>query len=564
MRRKNDGRATMIQSKISFGALALSCSTLLAACTGVLGGDDKDSEGSGPNGGKNGVSDGTAEDGDSPLGPSGYPDLLNVSGPYSPLAQLTSDEYVTALAQLLDVSKASVEQSPSREALAPDPEAEGLVNAANRQRVTQFSISGYATLTRAIAEEVLAGVNLQGYLDLLACDELGGSTADYSPEMCTRDYGEQLMRRAYRGAFNDTDVEQLDALMTGIDELIAGGDFTQIEALKRRFTSVVELIGLSPKFVLMIEQGDEEPDSEARLLTQQEIANRFAFLLTGGPADEALLQMSEGMDLRSVEGRLALADELLTGNNVAGSVDVLVRWFNIDDRADEASIVKLRAFLQDWIAESRPFSDLYSAPFPVDYADGTEVEEPFGVLGSKAVIASNSSSPTPSFINRGEFVTARLLCAQLPEDLPDAALQEDTPTAREVFEIHNANPCATCHHIFDEYGAALQRFDLDTNLYDPNDDYLGNLFELSPIGDVSGSVSDPAELGAIMGASVQAQTCMTKLWYRYAIRRDLLSKGYDDDDVLRIADEWTTNSDTSLRSLLRIIVSDENFARLLP
>jgi len=528
--------------------------------SGILGGDGDSDSKSGAKGGSDGP-DGS--NGDTPgegtpnIGSSDFPDPVNVTSPYSPLAQLTSDEYVAALAELLGMPEADIQASPLRIALAPDPPAEGLVNAANRQRITQLGISGYASLSRSVAGEFLGDTDLQGYLDRLDCASLGGS-----PEECTRDYGEALMRRAFRGAFDDSDVERLDALMTGIDALFADEELDQTTALRRRFQAIVELIGLSPKFVLMAETGEGD-DASTRELTQREVMNRMSFLLTGGPADEALLQTSEAMDLTTPEGRVALADALLSPETAAGAAEVLVRWLGVDDRADEASIETLRAFLEDWILEDRPFSDLYSAPFPVDYADGTVVEEPFGVLGSKAVIASNTSAPTPSFINRGEFVTARLLCAQLPEDLPDSALEADPVTPLEVFEVHNTDPCATCHKVFDNYGAALQRFDVDTLLYDPGNDWIGSSFELNPIGDVSGDVSDPGELGAVIGASEQAQACMTKLWYRHAVRRDLLNNGGDDEDVVEIANEWATSSDTSLRSLLRIIVANDGFAQLL-
>jgi len=123
-----------------------------------------------------------------------------------------------------------------------------------------------------------------------------------------------------------------------------------------------------------------------------------------------------------------LAKLLARLENTAGPVDLLLGWLAIDDRADEASVTQLRAFLEDWVVNDRPLSDFYTAPVIVGHVDGTESEEPFGVLGARAVVASHTSSPTPSFINRGEFITERLLCATLPEDLPDAALAVDPVT----------------------------------------------------------------------------------------------------------------------------------------
>src|SRR5690606_29853070 len=126
---------------------------------------------------------------------------VNITAPYSPLAQLTSDEYASALGHLLGLSTATVQANPSRDALAPDAQAEGFVNAANRQRVTQLTISGYVTLSEAVVDTFVGNVNLAGYLDLLGCAERAGNP---SPEVCTRNFGEELMRRGYRGAFNES------------------------------------------------------------------------------------------------------------------------------------------------------------------------------------------------------------------------------------------------------------------------------------------------------------------------------------------------------------------------
>jgi len=81
---------------------------------------------------------------------------------------------------------------------------------------------------------------------------------------------------------------------------------------------------------------------------------------------------------------------------------------------------------------------------------------------------------------------------------------------------------------------------------------------------VAGTVSDPADLSATMAASAQAQACMVQLWYRHAVRRDLLSNGSDTEHVLDIVNAWAGSDNQSLRALLRLIVADENFARLLP
>ena len=133
----------------------------------------------------------------------------------------------------------------------------------------------------------------------------------------------------------------------------------------------------------------------------------------------------------------------------------------------------------------------------------------------------------------------------------------------DVFAIHDQSPCATCHHVFDNYGAALQRFDVETSLYDPTNDWLGDSFDLSPVGDVAGPVGDPGALGHVIGASQQAAQCMTELWYRNAIRRDTLAGDVDKSVIEELFGAWQSSGDMSLLTLLEEIVAREDFAEFL-
>ena len=129
-------------------------------------------------------------------------------------------------------------------------------------------------------------------------------------------------------------------------------------------------------------------------------------------------------------------------------------------------------------------------------------------------------------------IVADLLCGILPNDIPDSTLEGDTVDPVEIFEQHTKQPCATCHQIFDNYGAAMQRFDGTDSLYNPGDDWLGSSFELYPIGDVSGTVSNVADLGQIISASRQAHTCFANLWYRHSMRRNLLESDSSEDKLV--------------------------------
>ena len=83
------------------------------------------------------------------------------------------------------------------------------------------------------------------------------------------------------------------------------------------------------------------------------------------------------------------------------------------------------------------------------------------------------------------------------------------------------------------------------------------------MGDVSGTVSNVAQLGQLIGASRQAHTCFANLWYRHAMRRDVLESDTSADKIVinSIVDQWI-EGDSSVMSLIELISSHEAFSRL--
>lgn len=486
---------------------------------------------------------------------------------YSPLARVTNTEFRTAVEQVLALTEEEA-AALSGITLAPEQESQGLFNAANQQSVSQLSLTTFAQLASTAADALTAG-ELEDARTRLEC-------GDQTEAECARLFGERLMRSAYRETFDASDQERLTELLTETETLIGGEiesaaldpelDATKLFFLRMRIRSVAQLATLAPKFLLLVERGEvgevaDGEEEQERPLLPHEIANRLSFFLVGSPPD-ASLRAAEA-ELTSSTARLEYANAHLTNDaSVNGIVNTLIGWLDIREDVDAAALRKLRAYLATWVRDARPFGDLYEGQVEVEHADETTSMEPFGVLGLRAVIASHTSSPTPSFINRGEFIVEKLLCGELPEDLPDAALPEDAVDPVDVFEVHATSPCATCHHVFDNYGAALQRFDVDSNLYDPSNDWLGSEFDLYPVGDVEGVVRDPATLGARMAASQQARRCMTELWYRNAVRRDLLPGAVDEEAIDELFEAWMASGDDSLVSLIRQIVVAEDFVTL--
>lgn len=500
---------------------------------------------------------------------------------YSVVARLTNAEYYAAVSDLLELSDEQQALLAHNEELANELEQGGLVSAVERQQLNQLVFSRFASVAEEAVrlrlggdlltpEEVEAGMEQEALTLDNFNERVGCSDPSVPSTACIADAAATLLERGFRGkqtaADSDAIAEIFAAFEDDIDTLSIGSptdeDEIALARLTLRYVSAVQYIALSPKFASLPEFGlpDEQQDFQ-RPLTEQEIANRVAFFITGAPPDDQLQSAVAEGALSDPESRRLQASRLTADPvSIVGAEEIIARWLGLDpELATEDQIAAAREFLNTWLLERRPFSDLYTAEVAVPNPGGAVVMRPFGALGLQAVVASHTSAPTPSFINRGEFIVADLLCGQLPDDVPDDAVNGDATTPLEVFQEHAMNECATCHHIFDNYGAAMQQFQDDDARYNEAQKPLGDSFELFPIGDVNTTVSDVGELSAVIGASRQAHTCFATLWYRHAMRRDTIAE--DAPVVEAIVDEWL-DGDTSVASLLELIVSHEDFAIL--
>ena len=417
---------------------------------------------------------------------------------FTPLARLTNVEFTAAVASLLGIAADAPELAIAEATLVGEVDTAGLNSDALQQNCTQVALAGYTQFAAAAAEVFLEDVaNVPQLEEHLECEALKAeqglaSGADYPLAQCHADFAANLLRRGFRGGATEEDLTRLTSLLEDLETLLTeddanGGD---LAAYRIRFSAVVHHIATSPKFLLFVEQGVDDDDGP-RSLTPHEVATRLAFFLTGNSPDAELIAAAEAGQLATAAQRVSHADRLLGSDPgeapAALAAQIIMQWLGTDPaRASAEAIAELREFVVDWVDTERPFADFYQAPVTVDHTDGTQTVEPFGVLGTQGYLASHTSHPTPSFINRGEFLVERLLCSALPDDVPDDALNAGSQTPLEVFTEHVENPCASCHVIFDKYGAAFQRFDSETNLYDPQFSLFGDSFELFPLGDVSG------------------------------------------------------------------------------
>ena len=489
----------------------------------------------------------------------------------TPLARLSNDEFVNSVRTLLSLPSDSAQINAAKTSLVSESLVKGLPNDSATQTLSHQSIAGYSTMALAAGADFLKDVTSRDELGLaLECSTL---IENYNPTnqlgACTAAFTSNLITKAYRRPSNDDDVANIAEILNALDANIqqVGIEKFSIEYFKEYVQSILHFVILSPEFLLVIENGSANTansSGDSKGLTDHEIATRMALFLAGSLPDDALLDAAAAGLLGDTAVRLQHADRLMQSDiGIAQFTSLTSNWLGIvttDGNAEALNAVN--SFLSNWFVNEGNFSDLYQAPVTVEHLSGIETTEPLGVLGLQAFVASHTSFPTPSFITRGAFVVERLLCEALPEDLPDGALDAGELTPLEVFEGHAQQPCATCHRVFDNYGAAFQRFDAETSLYNPGFQDFGGSFDLFDIGDVNASVTGVADLGSSLASSEKASSCMTELWFRHSMRRSIDQQGKDAHELNIIKENWAGSGDTSMKALLRTIVASDSFITL--
>ena len=489
----------------------------------------------------------------------------------SPLARLTNDEYVNSVRTLLSLPADSAGIEEAKNSLVSESSVRGLSNDAVTQFTTQLTLSGYSTLAVAATNDFLRDTTSKADIDqLLNCSVLLENIDASAPTReCVQEFSKGLVSAAYRRPSNSTDAENISEIYDSIITINedAGNRPYNFAAHKATIQGIIQYIMLSPEFIFVVERGETGPfDTNAteQQLSQYEIATRMALFLGGTLPDEQLRADADAGLLTDVEVRLEHADRMMDSETGRAQFTKLVRtWLGVDEAiAGSTEVEVVNAFIEAWFLNEGSFSELYQSPVKVKHVSGIETTEPMGVLGLRGFIASHTLAPTPSFITRGVFVVEQLLCEALPDDIPDDALDAGALTPLQVFEEHAKQSCATCHKVFDNYGAAFQQFDSETSLFDPASQDFGTSFDLFDIGDVTQTVSTLDDLSFSLGASTRASNCMAELWYRHSLRRNIDLNGKDDWELQQLMSDWNESDEKSMKALLRSIVASEFFITL--
>jgi hypothetical protein len=354
----------------------------------------------------------------------------------------------------------------------------------------------------------------------------------------------------------------------------------------------------STHFLYRSELGEPQAGAPGgRRLTGHEVATRLAYLLTGSTPDDLLLDAADAGALAGEGGIRAAADRLLASPRAEGA---LMRFFsehfglgavatlNKDPRAfarfspDLAASMSgeidraLRAlvfqkkgdlttlFVSRETFVNRPLAELYGLPNrpaagrwePVTWpADGPRG----GLLGFAGLLALHAGPVETSPTKRGHFVSADLLCREVPEPPPeidttlppaDVAVKR---TMRDRVAQHMSSPsCRGCHLLMDPYGLALEHFDA-LGAHRATEDGLA----IDARGELDGKpFADARGLGALLAQHPDVAACVVRRFYQHAT--GALPGAGEAPALGALAGEFRKNGHEFL-SLVRAVVTSDAF-----
>jgi hypothetical protein len=311
---------------------------------------------------------------------------------------------------------------------------------------------------------------------------------------CARKILSNLVRRAFRRAPSDNDIESLLSFYQ--QERNKGASFEAgIEIALRRILA-------DPEFVFRFEPppANAAPGEPYRI-SDTELASRLSFFLWSSIPDDELLSLALQGKLHEPavlerETRRMLADERASAlaANFAGqwlylrnlkSSNPDGREFpDFDDNLRQAFQRETEMLFESVLHEDRSVLDLLDADYTfvnerlakhygianVYGPDFRRVPVPSdarrGLLGQGSMLLVTSNANRTSPVQRGKWILENLLASPPPLPPPNVPpLKESSELARATsvrgrMEQHRSNPaCAGCHKIMDPIGLTLENFD---------------------------------------------------------------------------------------------------------
>jgi hypothetical protein len=457
--------------------------------------------------------------------------------------RLSNAEYAGSVAALLGPDIAPVHT------FAPDARQAGFTENEAQRVDTVFARQLYAA-----AEKLAAGARAH-FGQLAPC----ATPAD--AEACARSFIDRFGALAYRRPLIAEEASGLLGLYR------AGSlDATYADGIELVVRALLQSAGL----LYLTELGNAPAaDGKPVALTEHELASELAYLMTGAPPDQKLLDAAAAGELASAEARRSQLQRLRQEH--PESRDQLVRmlreWLQLDtieNTAKDAAIYPRYELLRNhFIKESQSFiaavldgehknaSDLTTL-LAANWTLGNKTlakfyespEEPDGrfnlpgrrgILNQGAFLSVQSHARESAPVLRGALIARRLACIPVPAPQsrginvlpppPDSKL-----TTRQRFELHTTSPvCAECHDSIDAFGNAFEQYDGMGSLRQAeNGANIDTTTEVAVGADFDGKYADSNALAEALAASPTVRECFARYMFRAAAARSVDSHGATD------------------------------------
>ncbi len=519
------------------------------ACAGGIGG------GADGAGGSAGASGGDGDGGDDQ--PSG-------DGAWLParVRRLSNAEYDRTVAVLLGTTS-----TPGRDFTPDIRQSDFTINA--DQRVDPVFAARVQTAAAALAQESLTQV-----LGTVGC----AATAASNDTACARAFISSFVPRAFRRPLGD---EERSDLLTVFQTGANGGTFGDGAEL------VLRAVLQSSSFLYVTELGDSAPRNGLITLAPFETASALAYLLTGGPPDQALLDDAAAGNLSTAGTRNLHARRLIDSPGARAQIRRLIEeWLHLDllestgkDKQIYPRFEELRpsmaaetdAFIDEVVfqddgtigtllaADYTVVDELLGGFYGLPGGSGLGKRSPLsggprrGLLTQASFLSVHGHDHESAPIKRGAVVLKKLLCASLPTPSelnitvvppkPDPNL-----TTRERFALHSQDAaCASCHALIDPIGFAFENFDgMGAHRTTENGRPVVTAAEVE--GSLAGPVKDATELTARLADSEQLKTCFARQLFRFAAAQS--GEPFEEKFFKEVWNLLSASSNTNVKDVL--------------
>ena len=535
----------------------IAIASLLAACTA-----------------KNGEPTPPPPDMPPPPAPAGLTDGWPLFGPRTTrqLRRLTTEQYLASVKTLLDVETSSVPRTEPVASVAGFP-AIGASSAA----LSSAGVAEFESAASFFADAAMVSSRAR----ISPCTPASISDTD-----CFRSFVTSFGRRAFRRALT---AEEIDAYAALTAEVAARSD-DPWEGVRSTVTAFLQ----SPNFLYLAEVGEPDPDAPGQIrFTNDEMASRLSYFLTGDMPDDDLLDAASRGELTTVAGIAAQTDRLLAKSeardamrlffSVMLALDGLDRFTRpvqlypsytptlgralkeetlatLDDAVFVRDLDYRRLFDQYDTFVNAELAAFYGVPAPSGegFSRATLPAGPRrGLLGQAGVLAVHDHDSSTSPTKRGLFVLTRILCQPLPLSPPAGVRIPPLPTGmltmRQRLAQHSTiEGCAGCHATMDAVGLSLENFDA-MGVYRETDRGL----QIDDTGVLGGTTyRGGAELGSLIAESEATGPCLIGSIYGASVGH--LPDDFDRDSFAAAVSEFD-GSGGRIRAVLKAITTSDGF-----